>query len=1227
MFAEARRCGCRMAAKWSEKMKRLTRFSSGRDVSALDGALVQSAIKKLRGRKIRETWGLEGLEDRKMLAAAPSVTNASTLEDTQSTSGLVITANDGVTTDYLIDNITNGTLVLHGTATAVTNGSTITLVEGAGGLDFTPSADLNSDSSSFSFTIKALETGGINPSSSKTATISVTAVNDAPSFTSGNDSFFEDGGLHQVPGWATGISAGPADEAGQKLTFNITSNSNPGLFASGPSVDKSGELSYTNKANANGTAVITLTLSDNGGTLNGGSNTSAEQTFTISISGVNDPPTFIASDPPTINEDAGLVTVTSWATFNPGGGSDESGQTGTYTVGAPSVPGLFAVAPAVDSSGTLTYTLSANQNGSSTFTVFVTDNGTTNGAADWKSSATQTFTISVNAVNDQPTFSTTTDSKAFPSINDTPKQDILEDSGSHVIPGFITAHDPKGVATTATDENSQTFTYFAINITSPPHFTGTPFATFTVDPTTGDLTYTTKNNWYGTWVFQVGARDSGGTAFGGVDIGLDQTAGGPTTFTLTIDPVADEPQLPVTVTDEYTMSGDINIFPAAQDFDFWPSASPPTPPEPGATFPIVPGTVFYQITNITNGVLYYNSAVPIVDEIHNGDYITAGAAALGLKFKPYAGLWSEKGDLFGFDIQETLNGADLPSGFAASGPGATPTHHNITVHHLPDFVSDTVLEFLPQTVTPGQRVFATVSWQNTTNTQSFPQTLKVYRSSDGSLGTLDELLVSTIIPGVRPHRGIVVPVSWIASVADADADGDNDGTAASYLVAVIDEEGRTGDGTDVNDWDNILTPDYVVTVPDVSIDPAASDLEANEGQDQSGRFVLRRSGDTSLPLTVYVEWNNPIGQVPPDLASPADFKGGTYPGLISPATTTAVTFLAGRSTAYIDVSPIIDTNTTPSEQNTEHLVATIVADPNLPVSESYTIATLPSTVAEATLDIQDVINTINLTATDTTASEAKTTTAAFRLSRGNKESNKLPITVTVDFGTPLVPVLGTNYATPGTDFIATINKALVTFYNGTLADITIPANKNFVDIKLTPIDDFAIEGTEVVTPTVLDDQTGNQAYIPGANPSASASITDNDDIRISAVIAGVPAQYSTPTNSGNKVVRFTVTVFNSSNTASQPTTLQVGLIPNGANGGALDAATFNGFLLPLQTINMGSIAAGGKRTKTFAVRLSSVNELNPGVYRIAAKADAAQVITELNEDDNYAFTGAIITVN
>ena len=125
-------------------------------------------------------------------------------------------------------------------------------------------------------------------SASQTFTISVTAVNDVPSFVKGADqTVLEDAGAQTILNWATGISAGPANESSQAVSF-VVSNNNSGLFSGQPVVAANGTLTFTPAANANGVAKVTLTLKDDAGTANGGVDTSAAQTFTISVTAVNE---------------------------------------------------------------------------------------------------------------------------------------------------------------------------------------------------------------------------------------------------------------------------------------------------------------------------------------------------------------------------------------------------------------------------------------------------------------------------------------------------------------------------------------------------------------------------------------------------------------------------------------------------------------------------------------------------------------------------------------------------------------------------------------------------------------------------------------------------------------------------------------------------------------------------------------------------------------------------
>ena len=70
----------------------------------------------------------------------------------------------------------------------------------------------------------------------------------------------------------------------------MLTNDNNALFSAQPAVSSTGALTFTTAANANGSATVSVKIKDDGGTANGGVDESAVQTFTITVSPVNDAP-------------------------------------------------------------------------------------------------------------------------------------------------------------------------------------------------------------------------------------------------------------------------------------------------------------------------------------------------------------------------------------------------------------------------------------------------------------------------------------------------------------------------------------------------------------------------------------------------------------------------------------------------------------------------------------------------------------------------------------------------------------------------------------------------------------------------------------------------------------------------------------------------------------------------------------------------------------------------
>lgn len=435
---------------------------------------------------------MEGIEP---LAAADTV---STAEDNATVISILTndTAMAGVPLDPASIQIVS--LPANGTATV----NTVT-----GTIGYQPATNY---AGADSFTYTVADIAG-NRSAAATVSLTVTAVNDAPSFTKGADQMVnEDAGAQTVAGWATAISRGPANEAGQSVDFLVSNDNNP-LFSVQPAIGANGTLTYTPAAHANGAATVTVQIRDDGGVASGGVDTSAGQSFTITVHAVNDAPTLAAiTDPAPLLEDAGLQTV-NLAGIGAGGGES---QVLTVTASS-SNPGLIPN-PTVNhtspsATGSLSYAPVAHANGTATITVVVTDDGgTASGGVD---AVTNTFTVTVTAVNDAPTLG------AIGNVN------IAEDAGMQTV-------NLAGVSAGGGETQALTVTASS----SAPLLIPNPTVNYTSPGSTGTLTFTPVAHASGTATIIVVVQDNGGTEHGGVDAVTNS-------FTVTISAVNDPPTL------------------------------------------------------------------------------------------------------------------------------------------------------------------------------------------------------------------------------------------------------------------------------------------------------------------------------------------------------------------------------------------------------------------------------------------------------------------------------------------------------------------------------------------------------------------------------------------------------------------------------------------------------------------------------------------------------------
>ena len=112
----------------------------------------------------------------------------------------------------------------------------------------------------------------------------------------------------------------------------------------------------------------------------------------------NTAPVFTPTADPVVNEDAGAQSFVGWAADILAEPVYSTSQVAAFVIEDNSNESLFSSGPQISAAGTLTFTPAANASGSAEITIYLQDDG---GGAD--TSASVTFTITVNAVNDAPT--------------------------------------------------------------------------------------------------------------------------------------------------------------------------------------------------------------------------------------------------------------------------------------------------------------------------------------------------------------------------------------------------------------------------------------------------------------------------------------------------------------------------------------------------------------------------------------------------------------------------------------------------------------------------------------------------------------------------------------------------------------------------------------------------------------------------------------------------------
>ena len=229
--------------------------------------------------------------------------------------------------------------------------------------------------------------------------VTVTEVNDAPTAVADSKTVAEDGTLSfPASDLTANDSAGPANEGSQTLIVisvdPITGETNGTVSLA------AGTVTYTPDADFNGLAKFNYTVQDNG-TTNGAPDFKTGTVYVqVTVTEVNDAPT-ATDDSKSVAEDGTLSFPASDLSGNDSAGpGNESGQTLTV-VSVDAIAGDTHGSVSL-AAGTVTYTPAADYNGPASFHYTVRDNGTTNGADDFKTDE-GTVDVTVTEVNDAPT--------------------------------------------------------------------------------------------------------------------------------------------------------------------------------------------------------------------------------------------------------------------------------------------------------------------------------------------------------------------------------------------------------------------------------------------------------------------------------------------------------------------------------------------------------------------------------------------------------------------------------------------------------------------------------------------------------------------------------------------------------------------------------------------------------------------------------------------------------
>ncbi|MDP2345758.1 MAG: tandem-95 repeat protein [Deltaproteobacteria bacterium] len=220
----------------------------------------------------------------------------------------------------------------------------------------------------------------------RNATVTVTAVNDAPTLVLGVGTIVTPEDVPFAGDIVLTASGGPPDEDAA-LTYDVVVTAGSALVGS-VGVDSSGLLSLVPAANANGAGTFQITVVDSAALAG------SRITLGFTITAVDDPPSLTLAAPFALTEDTAVPATVVVSARSPGGGNDESSDVVGVDVVVVSGAELLVGPATILANGSLSATLAANRNGVLALELTAVDAGGPGIA--------QPISFTVGAVNDPP---------------------------------------------------------------------------------------------------------------------------------------------------------------------------------------------------------------------------------------------------------------------------------------------------------------------------------------------------------------------------------------------------------------------------------------------------------------------------------------------------------------------------------------------------------------------------------------------------------------------------------------------------------------------------------------------------------------------------------------------------------------------------------------------------------------------------------------------------------